>query len=67
VGAILARSPADWQPSKATPGVERGTWIVELLDDSGQLMTTVIVGEEASKRRANRKGWGKHGKHAEFH
>jgi hypothetical protein len=33
--AILARSPTDWQPGKVTPGVERGTWIVELLDGSG--------------------------------
>ena len=52
VRAILARSPTDWQPGKATPGVERGTWIVELLEGSGQLIATVIVAEEASKRSA---------------
>jgi len=52
VRAILARSPTDWQPGKVTPGVERGTWIVELLDGSGQLIATVIVAEEASKWRA---------------
>ena len=35
VRAILARSPTDWQPGKVTPGVERGTWMVELLESSG--------------------------------
>ena len=49
VRAILARSPTDWQPGNATPGVERGTWIVELLDGSGQVMGWVIVAEEGKQ------------------
>jgi hypothetical protein len=49
VRAILARSPTDWQPGNATPGVERGTWIVELLDGSGQVMGSVIVAEEGKQ------------------
>ena len=49
VRAILARSPIDWQPGKATPSVERGTWIVELLDGSGQVMGSVIVAEKGNQ------------------
>jgi hypothetical protein len=49
VRRILSRSPTDWQPGKATPGVERGTWIVELVDDSDQVMGSVIVAEEGNQ------------------
>ena len=49
VRAILVRSSPDWQPGKATPGVERGTWIVELLDGSGQVMGSVIVAEKGNQ------------------